>query len=165
MTSGTAQSISWFDVETPIGVIRLEGNEECLTGLKLPGSFKIDPKTGKKSPDGALKSTTIWLQSYFAGENPSVDDLKLPEFKGFIGSVYKALLSVPSGETVSYGELANMAGYPGAARAVGRAMATNPIALIIPCHRVLASDGTLHGYGGGLEMKRKLLEHEGASIK
>jgi len=72
--------------------------------------------------------------------------------------------AVPPGATISYGELAELVGHPGAARAVGTTMATNPVPIILPCHRVLASDGTLGGYGGGLDMKRELLGIEGVTI-
>ena len=106
-----------------------------------------------------------WLKRYFAGENLSWLDKPMPEVSTFRKKIYATLCTVPAGVVVSYGELASMAGYPKAARAVGRAMATNPLSIFIPCHRVLGSDGSLHGYGGGLELKRKLLEHEGAPVK
>ncbi|NQU05275.1 MAG: methylated-DNA--[protein]-cysteine S-methyltransferase [Calditrichaeota bacterium] len=79
-------------------------------------------------------------------------------------NVWKSLVEVPFGETISYGELAKRAGSPRAARAVGAAMARNPIPILVPCHRVITSSGKLGGFGGGLDMKRWLLRHEGIDI-
>jgi methylated-DNA-[protein]-cysteine S-methyltransferase len=104
------------------------------------------------------------LEAYFAGKRLSwtsreigLDDLG---FGTFAKAVYKALLGVPPATTVSYGELAAMAGYPRAARAVGTAMATNPIPIVIPCHRVIRADGSLGRYGDDPAMKAGLLAHE-----
>ena len=77
-------------------------------------------------------------------------------------TVWDTLLTIPAGETRSYADIARTVGNPNASRAVGRANGANPIAILIPCHRVVASDGTLHGYAGGLDKKRRLLDHEGA---
>ena len=82
----------------------------------------------------------------------------------FQRSVWEAMRSIPHGDTISYAELANRVGRPGAARAVGQAVGANPVPLLIPCHRVVASDGGLGGFGGGLQMKRELLCQEGVSI-
>jgi O-6-methylguanine DNA methyltransferase len=83
----------------------------------------------------------------------------------FRRAVMEECMRIPAGQTLSYGELAAKVGRPGAARAVGRVMATNPLPLLVPCHRVLGSDGTLHGYGGGLPMKAALLKAEGKPVK
>lgn len=89
--------------------------------------------------------------------------LDLTDVSGFDASVYRALRDIPAGATITYGDLAAVVGSPGAARAVGRAMATNPIPLIVPCHRVLAAGGQLHGFSayGGIVTKDRLLELEG----
>jgi methylated-DNA-[protein]-cysteine S-methyltransferase len=109
------------------------------------------------------------MEAYFRGERLSWptdevpwDDLGLRPFER---AVYQALLTVPAGETVSYGELAEMAGYPRAARAVGTAMAANPIPVVIPCHRVIRADGSLGRYGDDPEWKPRLLEHERAALR
>lgn len=101
------------------------------------------------------------LKAYLNGESKN---LRLPyQLKGatpFTAKVYEATLAIPSGQTASYGEIAARAGSPKAARAVGAAMASNPLPLIIPCHRVVGSTGKLTGFGGGLHLKTRLLELE-----
>lgn len=103
------------------------------------------------------------LQHYFDGQRVLFDQpLDLSEATAFQGRVWSAVRDIPYGETHSYGQIARQAGSPGAARAVGRAMATNPVPIAVPCHRVIGSDGNLRGFGGGLDLKRRLLEMEGA---
>jgi methylated-DNA-[protein]-cysteine S-methyltransferase len=102
------------------------------------------------------------LQEYFAGERREFSfplDLRGTDFQL---ACWRALLAIPYGETRSYGDIARAVGKPQGFRAVGMANNRNPLAIVVPCHRVIASDGTLCGYGGGLEVKRKLLELEGA---
>lgn len=100
------------------------------------------------------------LDGYFGGER-RVFDLPLNAAgTPFQHEVWKALQALPYGATTSYGELAAELGRPGAARAVGRANATNPIPIVVPCHRVVGADGSLTGFGGGIELKRKLIAHE-----
>ncbi len=166
---GTTTLKRFLHVETPIGVIRIEGDASLVTRLRLPGEIFSDTDHLMPLQQGEIFPSLIdareWLNCYFAGEPLLWSTYPIPVFSGFTARVYNALLKVPFGATVSYGELAAMAGSPNAARAVGRAMATNPLAIFIPCHRVLGSDGSLHGYGGGLPMKRALLEHEGVIVK
>ena len=103
------------------------------------------------------------VEAYFEGDTGGIDDLAT-ETRGtpFQQRVWRALRDIPSGTTTSYGELAKRIGEPTASRAVGLANGSNPVAIVIPCHRVIGADGSLTGYGGGLERKRWLLEHEGA---
>jgi methylated-DNA-[protein]-cysteine S-methyltransferase len=112
----------------------------------------------------ALARWTEELEAYFRGERLSWSEEELSfELLGavpFERAVYKALLRVPAAATVSYGELAGMAGYPRAARAVGNAMAANPVPIVIPCHRVIRADGTLGNYGNDPAWKERLLRHE-----
>ncbi len=112
-----------------------------------------------------LRDVARAMQRYFAGELRTFDLAVAPEGSEFQQLVWRELLNIPYGETLSYGELARRVGQPGAARAVGRANATNPVSLVIPCHRVIGSSGALTGYGGGMERKQALLEHEGALPK
>ena len=101
------------------------------------------------------------LRCYFRGEAVEFEvPLDLSAHTPFLRKVWEATRTIPYGETRSYAELAAMVGHPRAYRAVGRAMALNPVPIIIPCHRVIGSDGRLHGYGGGLELKQRLLDME-----
>lgn len=105
------------------------------------------------------------LAEYFAGERKTFDLDLAPEGSDLQQEVWRELLAIPLGETRSYGQLAQKIGRPGAARAVGRANATNPIPVIVPCHRVIGSDGKLTGFGGGLPMKKQLLRLEGVEVQ
>jgi methylated-DNA-[protein]-cysteine S-methyltransferase len=104
------------------------------------------------------------LAEYFAGERRDFDLRLAPEGTPFERSVWDELRKIPFGETRSYGEIAQAIGRPGAARAVGRANGANPIPIVVPCHRVIGSDGSLTGFGGGLEAKSRLLEIEGRRL-
>lgn len=105
------------------------------------------------------------LEEYFEGKRQTFElDLE-PEGSELQKEVWRELLAIPSGETRSYGQIAKKLGRPGAARAVGRANATNPIPVIVPCHRVIGSDGSLTGFGGGLPMKKELLRREGVEVQ
>jgi methylated-DNA-[protein]-cysteine S-methyltransferase len=105
------------------------------------------------------------LEAYFAGEVTAVDSLPLrTNGTAFQQQVWAALREIPPGTTMSYGELAQKVGRPGASRAVGRANGSNPIGIVVPCHRVIGADGSLTGYGGGMNRKRWLLDHEHAHL-
>jgi methylated-DNA-[protein]-cysteine S-methyltransferase len=142
---------------------------ECLDEAVARVSFE-EPPTGlvRARDDGhpLVRRASEQLREYFAGERRRFD---LPlELEGtpFQLRVWNALLEIPYGETRSYGQLARELGVPGAARAVGAANGANPVAIIVPCHRVIAAGGALHGYGGGLDRKKFLLELEsGASMR
>ncbi len=118
------------------------------------GSFHIEPGS---NPNGLTDA----ISRYFAGEIEAIDDLQV-QMAGtpFQLKVWRALREIPSGTTVSYGKLAARIGQPKSARAVGLATGANPVGVVVPCHRVIGSDGSLTGYGGGIERKRWLLEHE-----
>jgi methylated-DNA-[protein]-cysteine S-methyltransferase len=108
----------------------------------------------------AIAAVRREVEEYCAGERTEFDIELAPQGTGFQRSVWDALLAIPYGETRSYGEVARAIGQPEAARGVGAANAANPIALIVPCHRVIGADGSLTGYGGGLPLKKALLAHE-----
>jgi methylated-DNA-[protein]-cysteine S-methyltransferase len=137
-------------IETPLGVIHLAERDGALVVLQFDR-----PLQGER---GRCVSTAA-LRDYFAGDPRALDALPAaPEGTPFQKRVWAALREIPAGRTWSYGQLARRVGsHP---RAVGGANGANPVALVIPCHRVIASDGTLCGYGGGLDRKRWLLDHE-----
>ena len=140
---------------SPIGPIFVEGDERGLTRLYTDG-HRFHTQAGPD--DGTFADVATQLDEYFAGERKQFD-LKLnPAGTEFEQRVWDALVEIPYGETVSYGEIARELG--SVARAVGHANAVNPIAIVVPCHRVVGSTGKLTGYAGGLDVKRKLLDHE-----
>jgi methylated-DNA-[protein]-cysteine S-methyltransferase len=126
--------------------------------LRARGAGEVD----SEAENNPRKLTEVQRQvmQYAKGKRRAFDLELLPEGPEFEKKVWAALLEIPFGTTTSYGAVAKRIGSPGAARAVGAANGKNPIALIVPCHRVIGSDGSLTGYGGGLPLKRKLLEHE-----
>ena len=118
---------------------------------------------GQSYDDPRLDGLKTKLQDYFDGQRVLFDEpLDQSGATAFQRRVWSAVRDIPYGETRSYGQIARQAGSPGAARAVGRAMAANPVPIVAPCHRVIGSDGNLRGFGGGLDLKRRLLEMEGA---
>lgn len=148
-------------LESPVGRICLQGDSQFLTGLHLPDHKHwsgIQPSWQQSdSPFAAVRGQ---LAEYFAGERTEFDiPLKLVGTP-FQNRVWQELARIPFGVTISYGELARRVGQPTASRAVGSANGKNPISIIIPCHRVIATSGNLTGYGGGLPNKQWLLQHE-----
>ena len=147
-------------VETPIGTLGLVGSEDGLVRV-LWSADGLD--TSRSS--AVLDEAAAQLDAYFAGELVEFDlplDLHGTDFQR---RCWLALATIPYGQTVSYGEQARRLGLgPDAARAVGAANGQNPVPVILPCHRVIGADGSLTGFGGGLHLKRHLLEHEGALL-
>ncbi|HLX89081.1 MAG TPA: methylated-DNA--[protein]-cysteine S-methyltransferase [Acidimicrobiales bacterium] len=150
---------------TPVGRIGLEGDDDAITELLLPR----DNAARVTAPDAAevarlpaaLRAAVAQLEEYFAGRRRTFDlpvSLAGTEFQC---QVWRTLAEIPYGETVSYATLAAMVGRPAAFRAVGQANGANPVPIVLPCHRVVASGGGIGGYGGGLTLKRKLLALEG----
>lgn len=153
------------ELDSPIGRLRLSADARGLTRLSLPNDTTA-PRCGAGAGEAARRHVTAAaraLDEYFAGRRRHFDDLALrPSGTPFQELVWRALLEITFGRTESYGGLARRIGRPGAARAIGRANHVNPIAIVIPCHRVIGADGSLTGYGGGLQAKRWLLAHEGS---
>jgi methylated-DNA-[protein]-cysteine S-methyltransferase len=155
-------------VESPVGPLVLAARDDRLVGLRLPhvgddGRTSAAPLDGWQpvgAPAGVLAAATEQLAGYFTGELTAFDLPLQLEGTSFQQRVWAALQEIPYGTTSSYGELAQRLGSPGASRAVGLANGRNPIAVIVPCHRVIGADGTLTGFGGGLPCKRWLLDHE-----
>jgi len=145
-------------LDTPIGPLQLTGDERSLTALDLPG--RHGASTGLTRDDERFAPEVRQLGEYFAGART---DFEIPlRMTGgeFQRRVWAELETIPYGETASYGEIARRLGAPTASRAVGAANGRNPIAIIVPCHRVIGADGSLTGFGGGLECKRRLLDLE-----
>lgn len=148
--SGRLRAIDWAEEE---------GLRHRLARLGRDGVFALTPQ---RNPAGL----TAALEAYFAGDLAAIDTLPV-EAGGtpFQRSVWAALRGIACGTTVSYGEIARRIGQPGAMRAVGLANNANPIPIVVPCHRVIGADGSLVGFGGGLDRKRWLLDHEGAGSR
>jgi methylated-DNA-[protein]-cysteine S-methyltransferase len=149
----------WRRLESPLGELQLVGDGRALTRLEM--SPRTEPAGGVHDEE-AFADVSAQLEAYFAGELTEFDVPLAPSGSGFQLAVWSALTRIPYGETASYGEIAAEVGRPDAVRAVGSTNGRNPIAVLIPCHRVIGADGSLVGYGGGLPRKRLLLELEAA---
>jgi methylated-DNA-[protein]-cysteine S-methyltransferase len=147
----------WHSVGSPLGELLLAGDGRALTRLEI--SPRDVPPSGRRDPH-AFAEVEAQLGAYFAGELTEFDVALAPTGSAFQLRVWAALLEIAYGETASYGAIAAAVGRPDAVRAVGATNGRNPIAVIVPCHRVIGADGTLVGYGGGLRRKRLLLELE-----
>jgi methylated-DNA-[protein]-cysteine S-methyltransferase len=142
-------------LSTPVGPIALEANDRAVVRV----SFGEEPPVGARTP--ILARAERELEEYFAGTRTDFTfPLELTEGTAFQQRVWRALGRIPFGETRSYGDVARQVGSPRAVRAVGAANKRNPIAIVLPCHRVIGADGSLTGFGGGLPVKKWLLEHE-----
>ena len=149
--------------EAPIGPLHLVARGDALVALHLPGcvTFQADD-SGHADRAPVLREALAQLAAYFAGRNLRFDLPLAPAGTPFQRRCWDALLEIPAGTTATYGEIAARIGKPHASRAVGMANHANPIAIVIPCHRVIGASGKLTGYGGGLPMKSWLLSHERA---
>ncbi|MGH2903359.1 MAG: methylated-DNA--[protein]-cysteine S-methyltransferase [Solirubrobacteraceae bacterium] len=160
MPTSTEQTL-YTTIASPIGELLLVGDGVTLSGLYMQDGRKPRPIATTWTESAApFAEVTAQLREYFAGERTTFEVQLAPPGAPFELEVWRALREIPYGETVSYGEIARRVGQPTAARAVGTANGRNPIAVIVPCHRVIGADGSLTGYGGGLERKRLLLELE-----
>jgi methylated-DNA-[protein]-cysteine S-methyltransferase len=148
---------------SPVGELLLAGDGTSLRFVAFPdGAHPRGPEVGWERSETPFRDALSQLKGYFAGKVRRFDLPLAPEGTAFQQMVWKALQTIPYGETLSYGGLARRIGRPTASRAVGAANGRNPIPIIIPCHRVIGAAGSLTGFGGGLSTKRKLLELEGA---
>jgi len=170
------EALQYTTFVSPVGPLFLAASGAGLVALefdsRLPGQQTIRPNPRDlraeskglrlKHSEAELRPYLRELEEYFAGQRQNFGfqlDLRGTEFQL---ACWKALLRIPYGETRTYADIARAVGRPRGFRAVGLANNRNPIAIVVPCHRVIASDGTLCGYGGGLDVKRKLLQLEGA---
>lgn len=152
-------SQSQYKMRTLIGEIYIVASEKGVKGIY----WDQQPPPLTRKPDGVLAKAVKQLEEYFRGERKTFDvPLDVSEGTAFQQKVWKALSTIPYGKTVSYQAIARKIKNDKAVRAVGSANGKNPVSIIVPCHRVIAADGTIGGYGGGLPAKRKLLELENA---
>jgi methylated-DNA-[protein]-cysteine S-methyltransferase len=157
----------WWHVDTPFGTMLLSGNDEVLHHVLLPNATESaqpgldDEREGRP---GAVAETERQMKEYFGGERLGFELPLDPCGTAFQRSVWFALGEIPYGETTTYGQIAAKVGKPTAFRAVGATNGRNPLPLVLPCHRVIGSNGKLVGFGGGLELKGQLLAHERAVL-
>lgn len=152
---------SYTQIASPLGDLLVTRDDDGITGLYLPTGRhprRVDPAW--RRDDAAFDDVRSQLGSYFTGGRQKFDLPLHPAGSAFQQRVWQALRDIPYGQTASYGATAHAIGTPGSARAVGLANGQNPISIVVPCHRVIGADGSLTGYGGGIEAKRWLLGHE-----
>lgn len=153
----------WRALETPVGPMLLAGNDDSLHNVFLPNAAgelaeTIDP--AREGLPRAVAKAERQLGEYFSGERREFDLPLDPQGTDFQRAVWLALGEIPYGETATYGDVAARVGKPTAYRAVGATNGRNPLPVVLPCHRVIGANGKLVGYGGGLELKQQLLDHE-----
>ena len=150
-------------MDSPVGTLTLAGEDtDCVDSISFGDG---DPPVGADPQQDHFAQARAQLEEYFQGNRQAFSFPMRLTGNGFRRQVLEQLCEVPFGQTVSYGELAAAVGNPRAARAVGGAVGSNPLAIVVPCHRVLAADGGIGGFGGGLEAKRVLLAIEGVVPK
>jgi methylated-DNA-[protein]-cysteine S-methyltransferase len=157
-------------MESPLGPLLLAADDTGLRSIDFvngrpPGKRSAYPDPSSRANPALLREAIRQLAAYFAGELEIFDLPLAPEGTPFQLAVWRRLSDIPYGETISYGELARRLGNPKASRAVGLANGANPIPIVIPCHRVIGSNGKLTGYGGGLPIKEKLLALERRQLR
>jgi len=154
----------FFDtLPTPVGVLSLEADETGLTAIHFPGQSPYKPKSSNTSD--LLAEAARELRAYFEGR---LTAFSVPlNWRGtpFQDTVWRALMDIPYGETVSYGDIARAVGRPKSARPVGGAVGRNPLPIIVPCHRVIGSAQSLTGFTGGIDIKVALLKQEGLHLQ
>ncbi len=158
---------SYFtEIQSPVGTLLIRGTDSAVTGVFME-THRGDRSllAGAVRDEWPLRVACSQLEEYFDGDRREFSVAVEAVGTDFQRRVWRALRAIPYGKTISYGELARRIGNPNAVRAVGLANGRNPVSIIVPCHRVIGADGTLTGYGGGLERKRYLLELEGCMAK
>ncbi|MEM7563101.1 MAG: methylated-DNA--[protein]-cysteine S-methyltransferase [Pseudomonadota bacterium] len=152
-------------IDSPIGNLLLAGDEPYLKIIGFPeGKGQVTPEKDWLQSDECFAEAETQLLQYLNGERKEFELTLSPSGTEFQLSVLDALLTIPCGETRSYQQIANQIGRPRAVRAVGAANGRNPLPIVIPCHRVIGADGSLTGFGGGMETKEFLLKLEGANL-
>ncbi len=168
-------NIYYTQLDSPWGPLFLAGTEKAICSCEFFDGKNVstllfrlqkqDHQALIKQNPQALASAVDALNRYFAGAPQKLDYPVDLQGSPFHIKVWTALRNIPLGKVATYGEIAGRIGSPGGARAVGQACGSNPVVLFVPCHRVVAADGTLGGFGGGLSLKRALLRHEGVRME
>jgi methylated-DNA-[protein]-cysteine S-methyltransferase len=162
----TTTVMLYTQIESPLGPLLLVADDAGLRQiLFVNGRHAPQPDSSWKEDEARFTETIRQLHNYFAGQLEEFDLPLAPAGTPFQLAVWRRLCDIPYGATVSYGELANRIGNPKACRAVGLANGSNPIPIVIPCHRVIGNNGKLTGYGGGLPIKEKLLALERRQLR
>ena len=157
--------VTYRYLETPIGRLMLAGTERGLWRIEFAsGKTRRGPQPQWRRDDECLPEAAVQLRDYFAGQRRDFDLPIEPRGTDFQLRTWRALRAIPYGATTTYAALARSIGKPKAVRAVGAANGRNPLPIVVPCHRVIGSDGSLTGFGGGTDVKRTLLQLEGAVI-
>lgn len=152
-------------MDSPLGPIRIAGTDAGLTRVDFQHGLRpVEPIPGWQDAPDVLSDAVQQLHEYFEGTRQTFSVTLAPDGTDFQHEVWRALQHIPFGTTLTYQDLAQALGKPKGARAVGSANGRNPIAIMIPCHRIIGRDGRLRGYASGLPIKRQLLQHEGASL-
>jgi methylated-DNA-[protein]-cysteine S-methyltransferase len=161
-TSMTDTTTYWTMIDSPLGPLLLTADEEGISGVIMDADLdeQTEPSAGWVEDPARFEEARRQLEEYFAGQRTEFDLPLRAAGTPFQREVWAALQTIPYGEVRSYSEIAAQIGRPGASRAVGLANGRNPIAVIVPCHRVIGASGALTGYGGGLPRKRLLLDLE-----
>lgn len=155
----------YWEMSSPVGKLLLAGDEIALRMLNFQdGTHPMQPPPAWRRNRKPFKKVLKQLNAYFSGKRLAFDLSLAPEGTPFQLKVWRTLCTIPYGETCSYGQLARRIRQPTAFRAVGAANGKNPIPIIVPCHRVIGASGTLTGFGGGLGIKRLLLQIEGCEL-
>ncbi len=166
MATLAANIIGYTRMESPVGPLLLVADDGGLRRVEfVNGRSPVQADPRWRDDAQRLRETIRQLRAYFAGELEAFDLPLVPAGTPFQLAVWNRLCEIPYGETISYGELARRIGNPNASRAVGLANGSNPIPIVIPCHRVIGSNGKLTGYGGGLPIKEKLLALERRQLR
>jgi len=159
-------TLYWHEIDSPVGRLLLAGDRRSLIHVCFQsGPRPFRPQAGWIAEAAPFRTAVAQLEEYFAGERRTFDLALAPRGTEFQQRVWQALREIPYGNTISYGELARRIGKPSAPRAVGLANGANPLPIIVPCHRVIGTDGSLTGFGGGLPIKRRLLALEGGTAQ
>jgi methylated-DNA-[protein]-cysteine S-methyltransferase len=164
---GTHNIVNYSYLETPIGTLLIAGDDRAIHRIEFPknGKARRPEADWHESARGPVAEAIRQLREYFAGRRSDFDLPLAPQGTAFQKTVWDRLQEIPYGETISYGELAKRVGNPKASRAVGAANGQNPIPIVIPCHRVIGSNGKLTGFGGGLPTKETLLALEAKQLR